>query len=498
MGGTLGNRLCDLWVRAGSGYKILIKIKLLKYSNQLKKARMGNPHVLVLPYPAQGHVLPLMELAQSLAKRGLKVSFVNTEVIHKRIVGGLSEDVAAFGDDFHMVTIADGLEPEEDRAAPGKLYESINRSMPLKLEELIREMNTTEKDNKITCLIADTALGWAQEVAMKMGIQRVAFNASAAAMAALGFTIPKLIEDGIINQDGTPVKKQMLELAPNMPIMNSADFVWARMGSLGMQKIIFRDMVKNNTRVKLAEWLICNSTYELEAGAFDLAPHIVPIGPLLASNRLGNSSGYFWPEDSSCLTWLDQQPDRSVMYVAFGSTGVFNKTQFEELAMGLELTNRPFLWVVRPSVENEANEAYPEGFLERVAARGKMVSWVAQQKVLSHRSIACFMSHCGWNSTVEGICNGVPFLCWPYFADQFTNETYICDVWKVGLGFKKDEKGIITREEILNKAERLLGDHEFAERASNFKGTITSSIKEGGSTYENLSNFVEWIKAGKS
>lgn len=161
---------------------------------------MGNPHVLVLPYPAQGHVLPLMELAQSLAKHGLKVTFVNTEVIHKRIVGGLSGD-AAFGDQIHMVTIADGLEPEEDRAAPGKLYESINRSMPLKLEELLLEINKMEKD-KITCLIADTALGWAQEVAMKMGVQRVGFNAAAAAMAALGFSIPKLIKDGIINEDG--------------------------------------------------------------------------------------------------------------------------------------------------------------------------------------------------------------------------------------------------------------------------------------------------------
>ncbi|KAM7506835.1 hypothetical protein LguiA_017288 [Lonicera macranthoides] len=160
---------------------------------------MGNPHVLVLPYPAQGHVLPLMELAQSLAKGGLKVSFVNTEVIHKRVVGGLSGH-AVFGDQIRMVTIADGLEPGEDRAAPGKLYESINRSMPQKLEELIQEINETEND-KITCLIADITLGWAQEVAAKMGVQRVGFNPGAAASAALVFSIPKLIEDGIINQD---------------------------------------------------------------------------------------------------------------------------------------------------------------------------------------------------------------------------------------------------------------------------------------------------------
>ncbi|KAK1352353.1 hypothetical protein POM88_053292 [Heracleum sosnowskyi] len=74
-----------------------------------------------------------------------------------------------------------------------------------------------------------------------------------------------------------------------------------------------------------------------------------------------------------------------------------------------------------------------------------MVSWTPQVKVLRHPSIACFLSHCGWNSTSEGVSNGVPFLCWPYFADQFLNQTYICDVWKVGLRCDKDETGIVSK-----------------------------------------------------
>jgi UDP:flavonoid glycosyltransferase YjiC (YdhE family) len=250
----------------------------------------------------------------------------------------------------------------------------------------------------------------------------------------------------------------MIQLAPTMPAMDTANFVWACLGDFTTQKIIFDLMVKTNEAAKMADRIISNSAYDLEPGAFSLAPNILPIGPLLASNRLGDQLGYFWPEDSTCLKWLDQQPPKSVVYVAFGSFTVFDKTQFQELAQGLELSSGSFLWVVRPDITTETNDAYPEGFQERVATRGRMVGWAPQQKVLSHPSISCFLSHCGWNSTMEGVSNGVPFLCWPYFADQFLNETYICDVWKVGLKFDKNKCGIITREEIKNKVETVISD----------------------------------------
>ncbi|KAI7735108.1 hypothetical protein M8C21_033767 [Ambrosia artemisiifolia] len=87
----------------------------------------------------------------------------------------------------------------------------------------------------------------------------------------------------------------------------------------------------------------------------------------------------------------------------------------------------------------EATFAYPDGYMDRVGSRGRIVSWAPQQKVLAHPSIACFMSHCGWNSTLEGITNGIPFLCWPYFCDQYCNESYICDIWKTGLRNLKPE-----------------------------------------------------------
>lgn len=297
---------------------------------------------------------------------------------------------------------------------------------------------------------------------------------------------------------GTPTKEQMFQLLPTVPPISTKNFPWTRVGDLAMQRFVFEIIEKGNKAAKEADWLFCNSAYEFEPEAFSLAPQMIPIGPLLASNRLGNSLGSLWPEDLTCLKWLDQQSPCSVIYVAFGSsTTNFNHNQFQELALGLELSNMPFLWVVRLNSTDGINDAYPEGFLDRVATRGKIVDWVPQQKVLSHPSVACFLSHCGWNSTMEGVSNGLPFLCWPVFADQFINKSYICDVWKVGLGFDPDETEIVRREEIKNKVEQLLGDKNLKERASSLKEVASNSVREGGSSYSNFQRFTERLKADK-
>lgn len=290
------------------------------------------------------------------------------------------------------------------------------------------------------------------------------------------------------------MKKQVIKLSPDMPAMNTEEFVWACLGNKAMQKNVFELIVRNNKSSKLAEWLLCNSCYDLEPAAFTMASQILPIGPLLASNRLEEDfAGNFMPEDS-CLTWLDQQATQSVIYVAFGSLAFFNPKQFKELALGLELSNRPFLWVVRPDMIHTENEAYLKELSDRVATQGQIVAWAPQQRVLSHHSIACFVSHCGWNSTMEGLGYGVPFLCWPYFADQFLNQTYICEIWKVGLGFVKDESGIITSREIENKVEQLLGNGEMKARALDIKKLVMNGIKEGGGSNKNFKDFVEWIE----
>ncbi|GKA45224.1 UDP-glycosyltransferase 83A1 [Tanacetum coccineum] len=132
-------------------------------------------------------------------------------------------------------------------------------------------------------------------------------------------------------------------------------------------------------------------------------------GPLLANNEKTKQAGHFWNEDSSCIAWLDQQSFCSVIYVAFGSLAILNQHKFKELALGIDLINRPILWVVRPCLSGSTHHIYPNGFMDRISTRGKIVSWAPQQEVLNHPSVACFMSHYGWNSTMEG-CWVMDFL----------------------------------------------------------------------------------------
>ncbi|XAR51672.1 Trans-zeatin O-beta-D-glucosyltransferase [Bertholletia excelsa] len=366
--------------------------------------------------------------------------------------------------------------------------------MPEKLGELIEKVNRSH-DDKITCVIADVCTTWALEIAEKMQIRRAAFCPAAATNLALSYHIPMLLDDGILNHDGITMKNHIIHLSPIMPAISTSQLPWACFTDLATLKVIFELILATSRALTLADRLICNSSYELEPGAFELYPNILPIGPLLASNRLGNSAGYFWPEDSTCLEWLDQQPAQSVIYVAFGSFTVFDQEQFQELALGLELTSRPFLWVVRPDITDETDDAYPEGFKERVANRGQMIGWAPQQKVLGHPSIACFLSHCGWNSVLEGVSSGIPFLCWPYFADQFMNQIYICDAWKVGLGFNRDDSGIIRRGEIKNRVEQLLLDKTFKSRSMDLKDVLAKGVKEGACSHNNFKDFIAWMKS---
>ncbi|XP_027351425.1 UDP-glycosyltransferase 83A1-like [Abrus precatorius] len=453
---------------------------------------MSKAHILAIPYPAQGHVIPLMELSHELVKHGIKITFVNTDFTHHQIMKVMGEK--DMGNEIQLVSIPDGLEDGENRNDLGKLTEAIYKVMPEKLEMLIEEINKSNR-NKITCVVADENFGWALEVAKKMGIRRAAFWPASASLLVLSFNIQKLLDDGIINSDGTPTKDQTIQLAPMMPYMRTTEFVWTTcLGGLTTQKIIFDCMSRNSKAVEIADWIICNSTHDHEPAAFALAPEILPIGPLIASKNETYLGGNFWPEDSTCLNWLDQQPTYSVIYVAFGSFTVFDYNQFQELALGLELSNRPFLWVVRSDINNGKNHAFLKEFEDKVYPRGKVVQWAPQQKVLSHPSVACFLSHCGWNSTMEGTTSGVPFLCWPYFADQFVNETYICDIWKVGLTLDRNA-GIITHQEITCKIKKLLHDEKVKARALELKELAMNSVKEGGSSHKNLNNFIDWIKA---
>ena len=256
-------------------------------------------------------------------------------------------------------------------------------------------------------------------------------------------------------------------------------------------------MLKTNPAIPLAAAVICNTFEEIEPGALDLVPNALPVGPLEAPPTSSSSAtGQFWPEDATCLGWLDAQSGGSVIYVAFGSLAVFDAARLEELAAGLELTGRPFLWAVRPNIitDGVVGEGWLDAFRRRVEGRGLVVGWAPQQRVLAHPSVACFVSHCGWNSTMEGLRHGVPFLCWPYFIDQFCNQSYVCNVWGTGVKLVADERGVVTKEEIKNKVAQLLSDEKIKASVAMWKDTACASIAEGGSSHANLLKLVNLLR----
>ncbi|OAY47539.1 UDP-glycosyltransferase 83A1 [Manihot esculenta] len=447
------------------------------------------PHVIVVPCPAQGHVAPLMKLAYNLANHGVKVTFVNTESTHVKLMSAMSEKLKE-KIPIRLVSVPEGLDGEDMKV----FTERAPSTMPPLLQNLIENINELNIDEQVTHVIADVSAGWALQAAEKMGIERVAFVPCGVATLALALHTRRLTEAGMIDVDGTPMKDELISLSNRIPAWKKNELSWSFHGNPEWEKFVFQHFIRTTIEiVKISNWLLANSFYELEPSACDLIPNISPIGPLCASDHLGTFAGNFWPEDSTCLNWLDQQPPRSVIYAAFGSTRVCNQQQFNELALGLEMVGRPFLWVIRSDFTNGKVE-FPDDFIKRVEKNGKIVKWAPQEKALTHPSTACFFSHCGWNSTMEGISNGVPFLCWPYFTDQFHNRNYICETWKVGLELIPDKNGIVTRHEIKTKLEKLLSDKDIEANSLKLKEMARKSISEGGSSFNNFISFVKQIK----
>ncbi|KAL9276102.1 hypothetical protein ACSQ67_026354 [Phaseolus vulgaris] len=346
---------------------------------------MRAPTVLALPLPAQGHVNPMMTFSQKLIENGCKVIFVNTDFNHRRVVSSMVEQQDSCSPDeeeslLKLVSIPDGLGPDDDRNDLAKLYDVFPKTMPEALEKLIEDIHVKD-EKRINFIVADLCMAWALDVGSKLGIKELCW---------------------VLHQ-------QLLSPCCTASLFN----------------INHQKENSDFSNLHLTQWWLCNTTHELEPETFLFLPKIIPIGPLLKSNdndhnksAATKSMGQFWKEDQSCMSWLDEQADGSVLYVAFGNITLFDQNQFNELALGLDLTNRPFLWVIR----EDNKMAYPHEFQGH---KGKIVNWAPQQKVLSHPAIACFVTHCGWNSTTEGLSNGVPFLCWPYFGDQLYNKAHI-------------------------------------------------------------------------
>jgi len=261
--------------------------------------------------------------------------------------------------------------------------------------------------------------------------------------------------------------------------------------------------------------VVMNSFQELETLYIESFEQITgkkvwTVGPMCLCNQdinamaaRGNKASL---DEAQCLRWLDLMKPGSVTFVSFGSLACTAPRQLVELGLGLEASKKPFVWVIKagdkfPQVE----EWLAEGFEERVKDRGLIIrGWAPQVLILWHKAIGGFMTHCGWNSTIEGICAGIPMITWPHFAEQFVNERLVVDVLKTGveIGVKavtqwgqEQTEVTVTRDAVEKAVSKLMDDGEAAEemrtRAKEFGVKARQALEEGGSSYNNINILIQ-------
>ena len=166
---------------------------------------------------------------------------------------------------------------------------------------------------------------------------------------------------------------------------------------------------------------------------------------------------------------------------------------------GLEATQYPFLWVIRPNLIHGQSPTFDVNFLERVKDRACIVDWAPQLDILSHTSVCGFFTHGGWNSIVDAIIVGVPMLGWPYFGDQPINCKCIEQGWKVGLRLQDDDNAtmetLVSRNVVEAKVEKLITNKCFQDKANEWSLLAKNASIEDGSSSNNFLSFVGSLKS---
>ncbi|KAK3204229.1 hypothetical protein Dsin_018275 [Dipteronia sinensis] len=196
--------------------------------------------------------------------------------------------------------------------------------------------------------------------------------------------------------------------------------------------------------------------------------------------------------------WLNSKPESSVVYVSFGSIVVLKKPQMEEIARGLLDSGHPFMWVIR-SEKGNGDEEEKLSCMEELEQQGMIVTWCSQVEVLSHPAVGCFVTHCGWNSTLESLVSGVAVVAYPQWSDQATNAMLIEKVWRTGVRVKLNDEGVAEREDIKKCLQVVMGGGEqtqaLKENARKWKDLTRDAAKDGGSSFNNLKAFVDEFRS---
>ncbi|KAH7575327.1 hypothetical protein JRO89_XS02G0083600 [Xanthoceras sorbifolium] len=389
----------------------------------------------------QGHVNPLLRLGKRLASKGLLVTFSTTESIGKemRKASNITDDPVPVGDGYIRQRIDSSYDQETRRTRPPSFVPDQQSLHSLGFR-CCRNEKDPEIDVQLPCM-------------------------------------------PLLKYDEVPSF-----LYPTTP------YPFLRRAILGQYNKLDKPFC-----------ILMETFQELEPEIIEYMSKVCPIkpvGPLFKNPKAANSAvrGDFMKADD-CMEWLDSKPASSVVYISFGSVVYLKQEQVDEIAYGLLNSGVSFLWVMKPPPKDAGLDllVLPDGFLEKVGDKGKVVQWSPQEKVLAHMSVACFVTHCGWNSTMESLSSGMPVIAFPQWGDQVTDAVYLVDVFKTGIRMcrGKAEDRIIPREEVekcLLEATTGPKAAEMKQIALKWKAAAEEAVADRGSSDRNIQAFVDEVK----
>ncbi|XP_072999024.1 UDP-glycosyltransferase 1-like [Typha latifolia] len=470
------------------------------------------PHFVLVPLMAQGHMIPMIDLALLLAERGVRVTVITTPfnasrfktTIDQANVSGLPIRFVELPFPCAEVGLPDGC---ENLDVVPSMDLMLNFFEATSLLQKPMEIYLRKHEPYPNCIISDLCHPWTKKVASNLNVPRLTFFSICCFSLLCNHNISHYkAYDGITDENElivVPGLTQIIEVSKaQAPGFFSAP---------GWEKL--DEEVRQAELV--ADGIVVNSFEDLEHSYIQsyqkaMNKKVWTVGPLSLYNKDVSGMAVRGNKDTSidanrCMAWLDMMMPRSVIYVSFGSLTHVLPSQIVELGLGLEASNRPFVWVIKDRERSDAvDEWLADGFEERVGSKGCIIKgWAPQVMILSHPAIGGFVTHCGWNSTLEGVTAGVPMVTWPHFADQFLNERMVVDVLEIGVPIGVTEPTMYVNPEVLKfvgrddveKAVRNLMDEgkegeERRKRAEALGEMAREAMREGGSSHVNLTHMI--------
>ncbi|CAL5039203.1 unnamed protein product [Urochloa decumbens] len=470
-------------------------------------------HFLVLTFPFQGHIAPAVRLARRLlaAAPDALVTFSTTETAHARMFPAKQPDggaaAAAAADDkdggrLEFIPFSDGTEAGYGRSGDPNAFNTYMASFhgagPRSVAAIADAL--AARGRPVTCVVYTLLLPWAAAVARDRGVPSALYWIQPAAVFSIyhhyfhshvGAVVAEHRHDPSFVVEFPGLPPQTIGDLPSF-LTDSTD----PSDMLYSAYITIRDLIDTLDGEGPKATVLVNTCQEMEVGALAAmgAYDVLPLGPVLPS---GDESGIFKPEDDAeYMEWLDAKPANSVVYVSFGSLASMGREQLDELLLGLEESGRPYLCVIRKDVKVALAEEEAE--MHRRVKNGVVVEWCDQVQVLSHAAVGCFVTHCGWNSTLESVASGVPMVCVPRMSDQRMNAQLVVREWRVGVRAQVDGGGVLRAAEVRRCVDEVMGNSEAAaelrQMAGKWKGIVAEATGKGGSSDQNLMAFVDGAK----